>query len=284
MFVEGIGSVSVMNSLFYHCLIEGERLQTGGAISLLSIQVQPFIECSSFICCTSNCEGDGISIYKSFQSQTLCAMSCLFLCCKSLSSDYSDGGSFEVWSSPAAVGCSNSLFADSYSAMRVGASYLGVYNDNHDSSIPIFLFCFFADNSAKQACGNDVFFGSWMPEKPFLQCLSTTHSNRIYPSGHDNTWLPLTNNCVDSPSDKTDYHLEHAFFRFDRLNQISIHFFQFFFHGMYEATVHNTFFSLFFKSGFHRLLCFSERIIGNIELHFMRFPLYGCIRRCYLFS
>ena len=118
---------------------------------------------------------------------------CRFILCKAKLRDESDGGSVMVWRSNGAPGCSNSLFADSHSECQGGAATYYVYSrPSHKTSLSLFLFCFFKNNSANLNPGNDVYFQGWLPDIPFLHCFSLTQTKRIYPNNHDD-WLPQAN-------------------------------------------------------------------------------------------
>ena len=173
------------DTLFSKCEAKTQTSAGGGGVEMLYAQRAPQIQSSSFIICKSGNDGGGVGIWNSSLYHEVCISDSSFIQCKITNTSSSEGGSFIVWNSKAAIGCSNTLFADSYSARRGGASSYYIFNNaGHSSSIHLFSFCFFKDNSAKSNPGNDVYFQEWKPTKPFLHCSSTTKEKRIsYYSG-----------------------------------------------------------------------------------------------------
>ena len=194
IYAEGIKTLTIQESLFHKCIAEAKNDFGGGGIQLLSIQ-QPFIiQSTAFLSCESGNDGGGISIYIYATWQRVCFVDDRFVGCKGLYEQGSDGGSLMLWDSNASVGCSNTIFADSYCAMRGGAvSYYIFTSANHPSSIQLFTFCFFQNNQVKSNRTNDAYFEDWKPTQPFLHCFSTTSVNRVHPPTNDNNWLPYGN-------------------------------------------------------------------------------------------
>ena len=195
IYAEGIGYVDVINSLFHSCRCASEVDYGGAGIELWSIQNPLRIQETSFLLCHSANDAGGLGIWSSPPWQQTSIVSCRFIGC-SVSPDIgnNDGGSLMIWFSNAAIGCSNSLFANSLSEGQGGAvseRIIILNTHNHNTSIPLLSFCFFTNNRAKNNLGNDVLFYEWKPDKPFLFCFSLTETHRIYPSGNDVHWLPI---------------------------------------------------------------------------------------------
>ena len=167
----------------------------GGGIEITSAQKPPRIENIEFILCKSGNDGGALGIRSSPIHQETCVLSCCFVQCEINHTESSDGGSLLVWYSNAAIGCSNTLFLDNHSEQRGGAVSYHIYTSaGYHSSIHLFFFCFFRNNSARINPGNDVFFREWSPSQPFLHCFSLSAELRgyIYSSGTTQTsnWLP----------------------------------------------------------------------------------------------
>ena len=144
-----------------------------------------------------------MGIWSSPSFQQTCIICCSFSQCEATKADNSDGACLIVWSSNAAIGCSNTLFANSHSAFHGGAiSYNIDKTVPHKKSISLFSFCFFHKNICN--VGNDVYLLEWTPDIPFLHSFSTTFSSRVCyvssssvwnnPSAYQNKddWLPNT--------------------------------------------------------------------------------------------
>ena len=184
-------------SLFSKCEAKTTTYAGGGGVEILSAQTAPQIQSSSFTICKSGNDCGGVGIWFSSRFVSTCLSDCNFILCKITNTSTSDGGSVIVWNSSAAIGCSNTLFVDSHSEKHGGAVTQNIYNNaGHSSSIHLFSFCFFKNNSAKSDPGNDVYFNDWTPSEPFLHCFSLTETKRIcyysedtYHTNKDN-WLP----------------------------------------------------------------------------------------------
>ena len=192
IYAEGIKTVTIEYSLFHQCMAVARNDYGGGAIEICNIQNPPSIEATSFILCKSGNDAGGVGIWDSPSFQKICLTDSRFVECKGLASAGSDGGCLIVWFSNAAIGCSNTLFIDSRSEQRGGGASYYIYSSaDHQSSIHLFFFCFFKNNSAILTPGNDVFFYDWISENPFLHCFSSTRNNRVYYNGNVDDWLPL---------------------------------------------------------------------------------------------
>ena len=193
IYVGRIGKLEVTTSLFSGCVAEAKADCGGGGIDLNGAQAFPYIKCSSFISCTSGNDGGGLAIWSSPSFQKICLTDSRFVGCKGLANPGTDGGSLIVWASEAAIGSSNTLFVDSHSEWSGGAASYNITR-SHNSTIPLFSFCFFKNNSARYNPGNDVFFAEWSPTQPFHHCFSLTATNRVYDNKnsatHNNDCLP----------------------------------------------------------------------------------------------
>ena len=187
IYIYGINKATITDSLFLTCRTEAPNDGIGGGIDLSSIQDYPLVQSSSFISCTSGCDAGGLAFRPCPKWEHVCVVSCHFVNCEGQNTQSTDAGSYEVWDSNAAIGCSNTLFVNSHAERRGGASTIGIDNSaRHSDSIHLFCFCFFNDNSAEFKPGNDVFFYEWKPTEPFLHCFSTTKEYRIsYYSNND---------------------------------------------------------------------------------------------------
>ena len=217
IYAEGIDTATIEDCLFYGCIAEAGNDYGGGAIQLWNIQ-QPFaVERTTFISCESKNDGGAISAAYCPKWHETSIVDSLFIHCTVTNSIGSDGGSLMVWESSAAIGCSNTLFANSYSERGGGAVTQYIYTTaNHSPFIHLFSFCFFKNNSAKSHPSNDVFFNDWKPTEPFLHCFSTTIENRIcYYEGNNyhtdkDDWFPYgplkttKNLCGGSDKDCTE--------------------------------------------------------------------------------
>ena len=197
IFVQGTGEVTVKETLFYKGIAQTNSGSGGGGIDLWSLKKPPHLEGSSFIQCKTADDGGGVGLWSSPSFQETCIISCRFVQCEINHTTSSDGGSLMVWNSNAAIGCSNTLFVDSHSELQGGAVTHYIYtNASHNSSIPLFYFCFFKNNSAQSKPGNDVYFQEWKPTQPFHHCFSLTATNRVYDNKnsatHNNDWLSQT--------------------------------------------------------------------------------------------
>ena len=191
MYAEGIQTVAVQDSIFHQCIAEAGTNFGGGGIELCNIQHPFTIESTAFISCESRNDAGGISAVHCPMWTKTCFLDCSFIGCSATPAADNDAGSLLVWRCYAEISCSNILFADSRSERRGGCSSYYIYpNISHDSTVYLFLFCFFKNGSSKDNTGNDAYFYDWKPTEPFFHCFSIiTPSPRIYPSGHDN-WLP----------------------------------------------------------------------------------------------
>ena len=195
IFAEGLKTFTVHNALFSCCSAGGSPDCGGAGMEIESVTTPPTIESCVFLSCISSNDGGGMGIWHSPSFQQKCIVCCNFIHCEAQHSSSSDGGSLIVWYSNAAIGCSNVLFADSHSERRGGAASFNI-TGTHNSTIPLFSFCFFKNNKALLNPGNDVNFHDWKPTEPFLHCFSTTKENRIsyrfegdYHTDQDN-WPP----------------------------------------------------------------------------------------------
>ena len=187
IYIEIISKVEVTKTLFHACIAQATADYGGGGINIDTIQQFPSIECTSFISCTSGNDGGGVALWTNPQIQKTCLSDSLFIGCKGLSKVGSDGGSFILWRSDAAIGCSNTLFVDSHSEFHGGAISYYIYKTvPHQKSIPLFSFCFFHKNTC--SAGNDVFLEEWTPDDPFLLSFSTTSSSRVVYVKDDTNW------------------------------------------------------------------------------------------------
>ena len=200
IYVEGIGSLQVRDSLFHKCSAGGFDDYGGGGIEVNTCGEYPLIEDTSFISCQSGSDGAGMGIWSPPFYHKTCLLNSRFVSCRAAPfGNDNDGASLMVWNSSALICISNSIFAHSHSEYRGGAVTQYIFNNaSHSSSIHLFLFCFFKDNSAEFKPGNDVYFHDWIPSNPFLHCFSTTQEYRIsYYSSRDyhfdkDNWLPYT--------------------------------------------------------------------------------------------
>ena len=202
IYAKEIQEISVSNSLFSSCSCASEEDYGGAGIELWSIQNPLRIQETSFLLCHSANDAGGLGIWSSPPFQQTCILDCCFVgCTASPNTGNNDGGCLMIWYSNAAIGCSNTLFADSHSEGDGGAAaerIIQASNYRYNTGIPLFIFCFFKNNSAKSNPGNDVFFYEWKPTEPFLHCFSTTKEKRIsyYSSGDyhfdKDSWLPQT--------------------------------------------------------------------------------------------
>ena len=195
IFVQGTGEVTVKETLFYKGIAQTNSGSGGGGIDLWSLKKPPHLEGSSFIQCKTADDGGGVGIWSSPSFQQTCFVSCHFAYCEINHTTGSDGGCIIVWLSNAAIACSNTLFVDSHSEFQGGAMSHNIYSNlGHNSSIPLFFFCFFKNNSAKTNPGHDVYFEDWRPTQPFVHCFSLSATNRVYDNkyktAHNNDWLP----------------------------------------------------------------------------------------------
>ena len=193
IYAEEIKTVTIEESLFQSCVAEAENNFGGGGIQLVTIH-QPFTVKSAFFhSCVSYNDGGGLSSALCPAWQSTCFLDCSFIgCSASPLAEDNDAGSLLVWRFYGEASCSNILFVDSLSERRGGCSSYYIYgNHSHNSSIHLFLFCFFKNSTAKENTGNDVYFHDWTPTEPLMHCFSTTtRSPRLVPSEHQNNWLP----------------------------------------------------------------------------------------------
>ena len=189
--LEGIGDAQIKETLFYDCTAGGRDDSGGGGIQMWLLQNPPRIEHTSFVHCTSGNDGGGLVVRSSVVYQETCIKTSRFIQCESYDSGSSSGGGVIVWASNAAIGCSECLFSNCYSACDGGGFGFDVFSSSTFKDIPISSFSFFRDNSSPT--GNDVSFGTWYSSKPLLFCFSTTSTSRVYPPGNDDNWLPQAN-------------------------------------------------------------------------------------------
>ena len=197
-----MGTSSIKETLFSECVAHAENNYGGGGIEMLSPQRSPHIESCTFISCSSGDDAGGLGIWSSSFYQETCVNECRFIECQINHTTSSDGGSLLIWYSSAAIGCSDTLFAHSHSDYRGGAVSCYITSDIRlTSSLPLFSFCFFTDNTCN--AGNDAFIVEWVPTVPFLHSLSTSSETRVYSVSDANnrwddnfyensdTWLPF---------------------------------------------------------------------------------------------
>ena len=188
IYLEGIGKVKIIETLFHECTCKATNDAGGGGIEMWNIQKSPTIERADFISCESGNDGGGLGIWKSPVYQDTCVKGCCFVECKSSNATSSDGGGLMVWNSSAAICCSDTLFSHSHSDYRGGAASVFAYNNTQfSSSLPLFSFSFFTDNTASY--GNDLFLVEWTPTYPFFHSFSTTGVSKVrYVSNGNDRW------------------------------------------------------------------------------------------------
>ena len=207
IYVEGIGKVSLTNTLFHECIGESSTGSAGGGTDMRNIQKPPQIEGCLFLSCKSGDDGGGLGIWNSPIYQETCVKRCIFMKCQLSNAAESGGGGIIVWSSYAAVGCSECIFSGCSSAWIGGALCFDISFSQTLKETPLVVFSFFNKNTAKDKCGNDAYFVEWTPDEPFLHSFSTSASFRIsnissYSSWrqsdyyqHEDNWL-----CLDTLS------------------------------------------------------------------------------------
>ena len=196
IYAEGIGEVTVTNTFFFRCSAESSNGSGGGGIEMWNLQKLPRIDSSSFLACKTADNAGGVGIWNTPSAyQGKCVLSCRFMQCEVNLRGGSDGGSLMMWFSNASIQCTETVFLDSHSEYHGGAASYYIYSSaGHESSLHLFVFCFFKNNTSRTTPGNDVYFREWTPSQPFLQCFSLSATNRVYcdPSGatYNNNWLP----------------------------------------------------------------------------------------------
>ena len=198
IYAEGIGEVKIERTFFADCTCEPDNNAGGGGMQLFNVQEPQHIIDSSFISCESGNDGGGISIWYTPVYQETCVKGCRFIGCKGNNSTSSDGGSIIIWYSGAAIGCSETLFSHCSSEYRGGAATCFSYTSTEfSSSLPLFSFCFFTDNTCN--VGSDVFLVEWIPSEPFFFSFSTTGESNVHyvDNADDRTkedcWKPKSN-------------------------------------------------------------------------------------------
>ena len=195
--IKYIGSADIENSVFYDCEcgISSDGPESAG-ILLLYLYSYPLIKSCSFISCTTGDDSGGCGIYCSNSTSPYAIDSCRFIKCKGTDTSSSEGGGAAIGENFMHVGVSNSLFNENH-AVFGGA--VEIWEDYLSSFQYPFKFCFFNNNTATK--GNDICFASTPAQYPFLHCLSTTASSRVY-NGDDN-WLTHACNKVSCQGVKT---------------------------------------------------------------------------------
>ena len=180
VFVSETSEFVVSSSLFLSCVCHTSYSSDGGAIEMVDPTSTITINNCAFVRCCAYDDGGAVCIWGCPSCYNRCFSEYRFIGCEGKDPASSDGGSLIVWNSNAVVSCSNTLFADSHSTFHGGAAAYYIRNGiSHDSSLYLFSFCFFKDNSAKDIYGADIFFEEWVPTVPFLHSYSTTVSSRI---------------------------------------------------------------------------------------------------------
>ena len=198
VFATSLSELIISSSLFLACACYTSGSSDGGAIEMFALGSNVVIGACLFISCHTDDDGGAVCMWDFLLWQGTCILDCSFVKCEGTHTTSSDGGALLVCNSNAAVGCSNTLFAHCHSEFRGGGATYHIYNtSNHHSSLHLFTFCFFNNNSAEFKPGNDVYFHQCMPTQPFVHCCSKTRENRIsYYSNNDyhfdkDDWLPL---------------------------------------------------------------------------------------------
>ena len=179
IYAEGMGEVTIQESLFYSCVAEAAGDYGGGGIEIAFVHKPPRIEATAFILCTSGNDGSGLGIWNAMEFQKTCVKVCRFIECEGNDPSSSGGGGMLVWESQAAIGCSECLFSKCNSAFVGGAFAYYIIAQGSFVERPLVSFCFYNENAAQENCGNDAYFVEWIPNDPFLHSFSTSNSWRV---------------------------------------------------------------------------------------------------------
>ena len=179
LYVEGIGKVTIEDTIFLECIADSKSGLGGGGIGIVSPQKPPQIQSCFLHKCTAADDAGGLGIWRTPFYQATCVKECRIFECSVKSSGESGGGGMAVWYSPALIGCSECIFSKCHSAFIGGALGYDITFSSPVTQFPLSSFCFFYDNTAKKDCGNDAFFVERKPADPFLHSFSTSASHQI---------------------------------------------------------------------------------------------------------
>ena len=190
IYAEFIGSATVKNSFFYDCKCGWNTTGPEGAGALLDyIHSLPFIQCCSFISCTTGDDGGGCGIWYSHSVITYVVDSCRFISCKGTHQTSSQGGGIMIYGNNDFIACTNCLLYACETKYRGGGIYISYPSE---TTVQPITFCFFQGN--KSGKGRDICF-----EKFSSTPQAITHSfsfeaatGRVF-GGSDN-WLPHARN------------------------------------------------------------------------------------------
>ena len=185
---EYLDTVYIYTSLFTKC--HGKDINYahsgGGAVYLNTTYQRHQIHDCDFIGCYSGADGGALHLRNCEVQESDGIANVRLIRCKTLySADAVEGGAMQGYSAYVTCHFSNCLISLCQS-IQGGGMFLKV-RPNFVTNI--ISFCFFCGNTASQRA-HDVFFED-SPDEPFLCCFSTASSNRVYPSGNENDWLPL---------------------------------------------------------------------------------------------
>ena len=186
MCARSISTVDVQDSLFHQCRCEGKNeSELGGGGILIRNVNSPSVSASAFIDNYCGRDGAGISLDNSNAPVQQVILNCRFIKCIS-NGVSADGGGVHIWDNERNLGFSNCVFSLCESNADGGALFHHLILAETEPSI---CFCFFHQN--KGSSGNDINIYPSGSSKTILHCFSTsTGIPRIYPSCHDNAWLP----------------------------------------------------------------------------------------------
>ena len=189
IYARSLTTLDIQDSSFLLCTCEGknDNERGGGGILIRSV-TSPSVSSSSFVDNFCKRDGAGISIVYSGSTTQQIFLSSKFIKCVSEGVS-ADGGAVHVYENNCNLGFSNYLFSLCESNSDGGALFHHLKFTETESSI---CFCFFHQNKCRIA--SDVYLKYLNSAKTFLHSFSTsTGIPRIYPSGHDNDWLPQSN-------------------------------------------------------------------------------------------
>ena len=188
IYIEGIGDVRIKQTLFLECISEATNGAGSGGIEMWTVQKPPQIEECSFLSCKSGDDAGGLGIWNTPLYQQTCVMECQFIECTINHTTSSGGGGLIIWISKAAVGCTECLFSKCYSACVGGGLASHISSSDSFKNTPLFSFCFFNNNAARESCGNDCYLVEWIPNPPCVHSFSTTASSRLCYDETGNGW------------------------------------------------------------------------------------------------
>ena len=190
VYLSGINSLSVIDTLFQNCISKGsgENVPGGGGLYMSGSTSSLTILTSTFLGCKANVASFGGGGFHALQMKSVFLSSSRILSC---STSLSGGGVYISEFTP--VSYSDTLFSGNSAVFYGGA--IREYKNSKTSTLHL-TYLFFSCNSCKEHCGGDLSVSSELIDSPFLYSFSTSASNRFayalddVVSEYNDNWLP----------------------------------------------------------------------------------------------